>query len=67
MRKLPRRGTAMALGIVGVALLAGCKPDIPLIPFIKSDRVPYGTMAEVTITPPDHSPQAVPVRPHTAP
>jgi len=48
-----------------LAALSACAPDVPLIPFIKSDRAPSGTLAE--LTPPDRSPRASPVRRHTAP
>ncbi len=64
------------LGVLALGLLAGCKPDIPLVPFIKSDVMPYGDMQEVgPISPessdrvrlPDRSPQATPAPSHTAP
>lgn len=63
-RTIPRVLAALSgLGILGA--LTACKPDIPLIPFVKSDRAPYGTLAE--LTPPDRSPPASPARPHSAP
>ena len=66
MRRRSRTRTLAALSGLGIlAALSACTPDIPLIPFIKSDRAPYGTQTE--FTPPDHSPQASRVRPHTAP
>jgi hypothetical protein len=62
-RTAPTAPTAIAaLGLLTV--LAGCRPNIPLIPGIKSDVQPLPTMTE--ITPPDRSPQASQARPHTA-
>ena len=61
---IPRVLAALSgLGILGA--LSACKPDVQLIPFIKSDGAPYGALTE--LTPPGHCPQASRVRPHTAP
>lgn len=67
-RSTRRRLIAGSAALTGLATLAGCKPDIPLIPFIQSDRAPYGTMTEHTgtITPRDRSHRATPIHPHTA-
>lgn len=68
-RKQIARTAAATAGLVALASLAGCKPDIPLIPFIKSDTVPYSTVAELgaEFTPPGRCPQASQARRHTAP
>ena len=64
-RKQTLRALSALAGLAALGLLSACRPDIPLIPFIKSDRAPYGTLTE--LTPPDRSPQALPTRPRTAP
>lgn len=68
-RKQITRAFVAVAGLAALASLAGCKPDIPLIPFIKSDTVPYATASEMEaeFTPPGHSPQASRARRHTAP
>lgn len=64
-RRTTRRALATLAALAALGALSACKPDVPLIPFIKSDRAPAGAMAE--LTPRDHSPQASPAHPHTAP
>jgi hypothetical protein len=67
-RTTRRRLLAGAIALSGIAILTGCRPNIPLIPGIKSDVHPFATTRPIeTITPPDRSPQASPARPHTAP
>jgi hypothetical protein len=67
-RKCPRVTLAVTCSCA-LATLAGCKPDIPLIPFIKADTMPYATAVELEaeFTPPGHCPQASQARPRTAP
>ncbi len=74
MRKT-RRVVLGGIGVLALGLLAGCKPDIPLVPFIKSDVMPYSDMQEVgpispealgSVTHPDRSPQATQAPSHTA-
>ena len=70
VRYKPRyRTVAIASVLSCMACLAGCRPDIPLIPFIKSDRMPYAEMqdASATLTPLDRSHQAAPMHLHTGP
>jgi len=69
-RKTAARQLVLAAGLGGLLTLSGCKPDIPLIPFIKSDRVPYGALHEAppaSATRPDRSPRATPAPSHTVP
>lgn len=70
MRREPtKRVVALISGSVCVLAMAGCRPDIPLIPFIKSDRQAYGitVRADEFPTPPDHSPLANPGLLRTSP
>ena len=60
-----RRVIAGASILMGLVALAGCRPNVPLIPGIQSDVQPFGTMSE--ITPPDRCLQAAPTPRHTAP
>lgn len=39
-RKALRRVFAVLAGLAGALVLAGCKPDIPLIPFVEGDAYP---------------------------
>ena len=79
-RKPSARIFTACVSFAALASLAGCKPDIPLVPFIHTESVPYGDLHEVpTITPAisspsapsvirlDRSPQATPALSHTAP
>lgn len=61
------RVAAVLAGLAATLVLSGCRPNIPLIPFIQSERVPSGTMAEMAITPPDRCPPDAPVPRRTAP
>lgn len=38
-RKQITRTVVAAAGLVALAMLVGCKPDIPLIPFIKGQQM----------------------------
>lgn len=39
-RKASRRVLTTFAGLASMLALAGCKPDIPLIPFVKGDAAP---------------------------
>jgi|GEM_PF-6265875 len=42
-RKASRRVLTVFAGLVCTLALTGCKPDIPLIPFVKGDTYPATT------------------------
>ncbi len=64
-RRTTRRALATLAALAALGTLPACRPNIPLIPGIKSDVRPLATMAE--LTPRDRCPQASRAHPHTAP